>query len=231
MSLCFYAVCATRPRQLGRRRGVARERLRAIACGDLVAVVGEVPSAPSLDAGTLRAYDATMRGLTSAVDAMLPVRFGTILPDAAALCTVVGERRAALTEALALVAGREQMTLRVFGDATRVTVRPSPRRVSPKSGRGAGARYLDARRAAEARAHAVPEIDWLRPALARFVRAERTERHERPPLLASVHHLIPRGRAAAYLAAVDRALRTRRAVRIVASGPSPAWAFASEDVA
>jgi hypothetical protein len=172
-----------------------------------------------------------VRGLTTAVDAMLPVRFGTILPDAAALCAVVAERQTALTEALALVAGREQMTLRVFGAATPARIRPSRRRVPAKSGRGAGARYLESRRAAEDRAHAVPEIDWLRPALARFVRAERTERHERPPLLASVHHLIPRGRAAAYLAAVERALRTRRTVRIVASGPSPAWAFASEEVA
>jgi hypothetical protein len=123
------------------------------------------------------------------------------------------------------------MTLRVFGEAGRSMKRTAPRRAAANTGRGAGARYLDARRAAAARAHAVPEIDWLRPALARFVCAERTERHERPPLLASVHHLIPRGRAEAYLAAVDRARRARRTVRIVASGPSPAWAFASEEVA
>jgi hypothetical protein len=96
---------------------------------------------------------------------------------------------------------------------------------------GAGARYLVARRSAALRARAVPEIDWLRPSLARFVRAERAERHARAPLLASVHHLLPKGRAAAYLAAVDRALRTRRGVRVVASGPWPPWAFASGDVA
>jgi hypothetical protein len=143
---------------------------------------------------------------------------------------VVGERREALTAALALVAGREQMTLRVFGESPGAA--PAPRRASRARGAGrAGTRYLRERRAAAERARAVPEIDWLRPALSRFVRAERTERHARPPLLASVHHLIPRGRAGAYLAAVDRALRSSPVVRVIASGPWPAWAFVSEDVA
>jgi hypothetical protein len=232
VSLCFSALCAERPRNLGRRRGAGREPLRTVACGDLLAVVGEVAAPPALDPPTLRAYEAAVRGLAGAVDAILPVRFGTVFPDEVALRGVVAERREALTAALALVAGREQMTLRVFGDTAAAAPATAPRRVSatPRGGR-AGTRYLGDRRAAAERARAVPEIDWLRPALSRFVRAERTERHARPPLLASVHHLIPRGRASAYLAAVDRALRTSRAVRVVASGPWPPWAFVSEEVA
>lgn len=229
MKLWFYAMCAERPRNLGRRRGAARERLRTVACSDLLAVVGEVAAPPAIDAPTLRAYEAAVRGLATSVDAMLPVRFGTVFADEASLCAVVAERYEALTAALALVAGREQMTLRVFGEAA---APPAPPRAptTPRAGR-TGTHYLGERRAAAEQARAVPEIDWLRPALSRFVRAERTERHARPPLVASVHHLIPRGRAAAYLTAVERALRTPRVVRVVASGPWPPWAFVSDDVA
>jgi hypothetical protein len=204
--------------------------LRAIDCRDLVAIVGEPPLPPVLEPATLRAYEATVRGLATSVDAILPVRFGTVLPDAASVCAVVLERYDALTAALALVAGREQMTLRVFG-VPGATPRAMPERRAPTARGGTGTRYLAARRAADRRARAVPEIAWLRPAIRKFVRAERAERHVQPPLLASVHHLIPRGRAAAYLAAVERASRTRRRVHIVASGPWPPWAFASEDVA
>jgi hypothetical protein len=75
----------------------------------------------------------------------------------------------------------------------------------------------------------VPEIAWLRPALRRLVAAERAERHDAAaPLLASVHHLIPRGEAAAYLSAVAGASSVERPVRVVASGPWPPYAFAPE---
>jgi gas vesicle protein GvpL/GvpF len=249
VSLLLYAVCAKRPRALAGKRGTLGEPLSAIACGDLVAVVGKVASTPPLDASTLRAHEAVVRALAKSVDAILPARFGTLVPDAARVATLVAERREALEDALALVAGREQMTLRVFGAAHDRALPPPARAVTRG---GVGTRYLAARRADDRRARALPEIDWLRPAIKRFVRAERVERHRTPPLVASVHHLIPRGRAADYLAAVARAERRAsrnesaarsqkkrsetsharaRGVRVVASGPWPPWAFAADDVA
>ena len=225
MSVCFYAVCAARPRRLARLRGAGGESLRAIAHGGLVAIVGETAKPLELDAPTLRAYERTVRALATAVDAILPVRFGTVMPDAAAVRTVLGERAASLAAALTLVARREQMTLRVFGEPRKPAWPP------PASDANSGRRYLKARRATLRRARSVPEIAWLRPVLKKYVRAERTERHSRPPLLASVHHLIPRGRAAEYVAAIEQASRTPRRVRVVASGPWPPWAFAAEDVA
>lgn len=227
--ICLYAVCARRPPALTRRRGTCGEPLSAIACGDVVAVVGDVASAPALDAATLRTHDAVVRRLAGSVDALLPVRFGTLFANAPAAVAAVMERHDALAEALALVSGREQMTLRVFGAAA--AARDGAPARSTRAAPTTGAAYMRARQAAERRARRVPEIAWLRPALERFVHAERVERHRTPPLLASVHHLIPRGRAAQYLAAVARASRGARRVRVVATGPSPAWAFGSEDVA
>jgi hypothetical protein len=225
MTLCLYAVSGARPRRLARLRGAANEPLRTIRHGDLLAIVGETSKPLELDAPTLRAYEATIRALASAVEAILTVRFGTTLPDPGSVRAVLADRAAPLAAALTLVARREQMTLRVFGVPQKPT--PPPPAANPNTGR----RYLKARRAALRRTRTVPEIAWLRPVLKKYVRAERTERHSQPPLLASVHHLIPRGRAAQYVAAVERASRTPRRVRVVASGPWPPWAFAAEDVA
>ena len=106
-----------------------------------------------------------------------------------------------------MVRGREQMTLRVYAEAR------APERSS-------GTAYLESLR----RARAVPEIDPLRSALAALIRAERTEPHGES-LVASVYHLIDRGRSAEYLRTLaDVPLE----VRVSASGPWPAWSFAPE---
>jgi len=62
------------------------------------------------------------------------------------------------------------------------------------------------------------------------VRGERRQRHERPPLLASVYHLVPRDGLDAYRAALDAATRKAR-VRVSSSGPWPPYAFAPDALA
>ena len=71
------------------------------------------------------------------------------------------------------------MTLRVWGEQA------APPADAGVSGAGPGARYLAARR----RARQVPEVETLRSRLGALVKAERVERHDRPPLLATVQHL------------------------------------------
>jgi hypothetical protein len=168
----------------------------------------------------LRGHDATVRRLARGVDALLPFRFGTVVPGAGELRRRLAPRAVELRRALALVAGREQMTLRVFG-APAARRRRGP--VARPAGRP-GARYL----AARLREVAVPEIDPIRPAVTAFVRAERAERHQSPPLLASVYHLVDRGRSPAYRAALRRAAPAADGVRLRVSGPWPPYAFAPE---
>jgi hypothetical protein len=103
--------------------------------------------------------------------------------------------------------------LRVHGPAA-----PAPLNAPPAS----GTRYLEDRR----RARKLPELDPLRTALQSLVRAERTERHSEPGLLASVYHLIDKGRAADYARAVETARLD--GLRVLVSGPWPAWSFAPE---
>jgi Gas vesicle synthesis protein GvpL/GvpF len=183
-------------------RGALGEAVRALRSGRLFVLAGEIDEAPELAPDALRAHDGAVRRLAATCAALLPVRFGSVTDE-----VDFAAREEELLEALELVRGREQMTLRVYGDAAPLD-------------RGSGTAYLESLR----RARALPEIDPLRAAVAPFVRAERTDVHE-PPLLASVYHLIDRGSAGAYLGALrDVPL----ALRVTPSGPWPAWSFAPE---
>jgi gas vesicle protein GvpL/GvpF len=186
----------------GEVRGALGEPVRAVRAGALLALAGEVEGAPELTPDAVRAHDAAVRRLAEACPALLPVRFGSVAGE-----LDFSGREAELLEALDLVRGREQMTLRVYGE-------------QPPAERGSGTAYLESLR----RARAVPGIDPLREALAPLVRAERIEAHA-APLLASVYHLIDRGRSKDYLGAVAAVALP---VRIAPSGPWPAWSFAPE---
>jgi Gas vesicle synthesis protein GvpL/GvpF len=185
-------------------RGALGEPIRGVPCGGFFVLAGEVESAPPISADALRAHDAAVRRLAHACAALLPVRFG-----AAVESIDLSHRATELLEALDLVRNREQMTLRVYGEA-----KPAER--------SSGTAYLESLR----RARSVPEIEPLRAALAPLVRAERTQPHGES-LVASVYHLIDRGRSAEYLRKVADVTLD---VRVSASGPWPAWSFAPEAV-
>jgi hypothetical protein len=229
--LYIYALAAEPPTGLP-GTGLAGEALQSIACGPLYALVGSLADRPALDPTALAGHDAAVRRLAAALPALLPVRFGEWAPDGPTLVERLAPRAAELADALTLVRGCVQMTLRVFGSSEAPAPAPdeAPAEVpadcsDPSS--GPGTCYLAARRRALQQAHEVPEIADLRSALQPLLRAERARRHAGGPLLATVCHLIERPRLPAYqeLLAVE-SLRT--AVRIAASGPWPPYAFAPE---
>jgi hypothetical protein len=195
--------------------GVRDEPLRIVEIGGLLALVGDVPEALPPSTATLTAQDAVLRRLATGVDAVLPARFGTLLADDAALAEALVPRRSELTQALVQVAGCEQMTLRVWGEQA------APLAEAAGAGPGPGARYLASRR----RARQVPEVEALRHCLGTLVRAERAERHDRPPLLATVQHLVPRGQSARYLAEVEAAAPRLHPWRVTVTGPWLPYAF------
>jgi hypothetical protein len=219
-----YAVLAEAPRG-DAGAGLGAEPLRLVPIGGVLAVVGDMAAPPAVSPRTLQAHDAVVRRLAAAVDAILPVRFGTLLDGDTALADAIAGRAPRLREALALVAGREQMTLRVFGEAAAIDpVAPALNDLGP------GARYLEDRRRRTRREAEVPELAPLRGRLDPLVRAEQAHRHDAPPLLASVYHLIDRGRAPAYLDAVAAGAAALAPTRAVATGPWPPYAFAPEEL-
>lgn len=223
--LYVYALLAEAPgATLG--RGLGGERLHLVEMEGVRVVAGTLPAVPRPSLPALRRHDAVVRRLAKVTDAVLPVRFGTALTGRAALARALAGQGPALRRALRVVRGREQMTLRVFGVPA-----PSPRPRAVPDGRP-GTRYLAARLAAAVHRTTVPELRMLRRRLAPLVRAERVERHDAPPLLATVYHLVDRGRSAEYLATLDRAVAAPgHRVRVRASGPWPAYGFVPEPAA
>lgn len=223
--LYAFALLSGRPRgPLG--RGFGRESLRLVRCAGLLVTVSRLPATPATSLSALRRHDAVVRRLVRRADGVLPFRFGTFVDDRPTLARRLSARAPALRRALSLVAGREQMTLRVYGPPAR----PSRAR-RPASRHGAGARYLATRLAAARRRRSVPELAPLRAALGPFVVAERAERHDHPPLLASVYHLVERGRSRAYRRAVTTARARLGRVTLSVSGPWPPYAFAPDEAA
>lgn len=196
--LYLYALLDSRPPGVNASLGLARRpreanaglaRLRVVRCGRLFAVVSDVSRPPKITPRTLRAHDAVVRRLATLVDALLPVRFGTVVSSPDELARLIGAREGELREALRLVKGREQMTLRVYGLAATDDAkgdREEKARGDHATGdmseneasQGPGTRHLRRLQIAHRRRTSVPEIAALRDACAPFVHAERVERHD-----------------------------------------------------
>jgi hypothetical protein len=198
--------------------GLAGEPLRLLHCGAFSAVVGEPGGPPHPDRDSLQAQDAVVRRLAERFGALLPARFGEAFADDAALIDRIAGRTSGIADALALVHGCVQMTLRVFGDPG-----PPEERADPTG--GPGTRYLEARRREQERSRSLPEIDPLRETLRPLLRAERIERQEAGRLLGTAYHLVPRERTGAYLAVLEKAGGEIGGRKISASGPWPPYAF------
>jgi gas vesicle protein GvpL/GvpF len=207
--------------------GLSGEPVRLVACDDVFAAVGDVASAPAVDEASLRAHDAAVRRLAAGASALLPARFGSLAADERALCEALRPRLSAFHDGLRAVRGCEQMTLRLARPDAGASAPAAPPETADA---GPGTRYLDARRAAAGDARVIPEVARVLDALAPFVRGERRVRHERPPLLASVYHLVPRESLDAYQAAVTAAAR-EAGLRVSSSGPWPPYAFAPDELA
>jgi hypothetical protein len=203
-------------------RGLSGEALEVVEGASVAAVVGRIGAAPAVREDLLRAHDAVVRAIAARADAVLPARFGSVAADDAEVRAALDEASAAYGGGLDLVRGREQMTLRVLDGAEAAPPPEAPRETAA----GPGARYLAAR-AAESGAAAVPGLGTLLGALAPLVAAESVERHATAPLRASVYHLIARGGVDPYLDALRAAAPRVPWLRVVPSGPWPAYAFAA----
>ncbi|MHB1843623.1 MAG: GvpL/GvpF family gas vesicle protein [Deltaproteobacteria bacterium] len=229
MNLRLYGVALGRARgPLG--LGLDGERLRRLAVGRLRAVIGRAaPDAGAPGTGAILAYDRIVRRLAAKHEAFLPARLQSASLTGEALRAQLSADETALVRRLLEVRGCEQMTLRLYREG------PAARPASPSTrpGAGPGERYLRARHGAWKVATELPELAPLRAALGDDLRGERVRPHGElaPPLVATVCHLVPRGRALAYARAVRRLERALDGWRLVPSGPWPAYAFGPEPLA
>lgn len=210
--MTLYAIVGARPRRsLG--KGVSGKALHVVEAGGAAVVIERAPAA-SATPEAIRAHDRVVRRIAAASPSVLPFRFGSAVRDGAALTAALAPVASAIGRALALVEQCVQFTIRVYGEAS-----PPPR---PARSAGPGARWLGARMAARR----APEIDAVTEATAMFVRAAKTVRHDRAPLVASVYHLVPKASVRRYRAALASSSADLAQVKVETSGPWPAYAFA-----
>src|SRR5262249_35818578 len=93
-----------------------------------------------------------------------------------------------------------------------------------------GTRYLMKRRQASVPPGLARGMEVLRTRLANLVRSERIERHETPPLITTLRHLVSRRAGPAYRAVVEQGIPGLEGVTLRVSGPSPAYAFTPEEI-
>ncbi|HYU33038.1 MAG TPA: GvpL/GvpF family gas vesicle protein [Thermoanaerobaculia bacterium] len=199
--------------------------LRRLDAGPVAAILGEIETPPTATPEALAAHDSVVRRLAERLPALLPARFGQTVPDEQTLRTWIAERERDLLDALALVDGCVQMTLRVFAGPD--APEPPPEASPVSADLGPGARFLHARRDEAVRARSLPEIAPLRDALRPLLRAERIDRSLAPGRLrATAYDLIARGETEAYTRTVAEAAPRLAGWKVTASGPWPPYAFA-----
>jgi hypothetical protein len=242
-----YALITSSPSRVA-GTGVVGERLRAVTAGRVTAVVGELPRALRPTIGNLRRYALVIDSVRARVPSILPARFGTVMTDVDELSLALRSRQDTLRRRLASVRGRVQMTLRVVlgSDSSAALVlesdsgaashasqtrdpsrnasqtRKEPPPISFTNATTRGTRFLQQRAASAARASEIPGFDPIRAAAKRWIREERIEKRAG---VATVNHLVPRGSATAYRAAIERAAE-RAGIRMIVSGPHAPYAFA-----
>jgi Gas vesicle synthesis protein GvpL/GvpF len=211
----LYVYAITEP-GLPRRLRILGHSLHVLPVERVQVVVERRRSPADASPEILQEQHSIVVALAGRSGALLPARFGSLV-DEESLRAMVVEHQPGLVEALNLVRGRQQMTVRVFGAPAAPPPEPGP----PTT----GTKFLEARRA---RAHYVPpEAETIRDVLGGFAAAERVEPGERG-LRVTVFHLVPHDRLNAYR---DRAsvLQSQLApYQVTVTGPWPAFAFVPE---
>jgi hypothetical protein len=183
----------------------------------IYAAVERRDEVPVLSEAALTRQHQVVATLARRVDAILPVRFGSLI-EHDELLRIVHLRGHTLAPALERVRGHEQMTVRVFGASK------APELIA---GPVSGARYLERRRAAQY-GPVSGVADLIRSAVAPLVAVESVEQG-RTHVKATVHHLIRKGRSAEYIQLVnDAASEAALPDRVAVSGPFAPFAFAPD---
>lgn len=201
---------------LPRRFTILGRRLRTLPAGG-VDVIVEAGASPELTADAVRHQHEIVARLAARAPAILPARFGSVAA-APELQTVIAHKRGEIAEALALVRGCAQMTVRVFGSSGSASAAaPAPART--------GTEFMERLRA---RSHEVPpEAAVVSGAMSAHVKAERVAAGERRRLV-TLFHLVPHEGLDAYRKQASSLQELLRPLTVTVTGPWPAFAFGPE---
>jgi hypothetical protein len=189
--------------------------LRAIATRELVAVCAPVED-HEVTSEVLWRYEQVVEALMDDRD-VLPVRYGTRVPDEAAAARVLEANYDQLAERLEFVRGAAELSVRVL-----VQGRPSPRKVRGRA--SSGSEYLRAR-ARETTA----EADAVRAVHAPLSAAARATSLRTPGLSGEIlraAYLVDHERVESYGRLMAELQDANSALRLTCTGPWPPYSFA-----
>lgn len=158
---------------------------------------------------------------------VLPVRFGTIFPDEAAMQAVLVTRYAEFTTGLEHVRGYVELGLRVlWDDDSALALTPDRQQPSHSSGRG----YMLARLEEECKLQVRREqanalAEDIHTPLARLAAETTRQTLMTPRLLLTAAYLVKREQVAAFRQEVEMLNSTYPEVRLLCTGPWPPFSF------
>lgn len=198
--------------------------------GDLAAVVSLLDGAevPPTEANLWR-HEAVVEALM-ADHAVLPVRFGTILPGEAAVQTMLSARYGEFSAALRRVRGRAELGLRVLWEGSR----PWREKGGQRSA-GSGRAYLLARLREEQEMRAWREeaealAEQIHAPLAQLSAESTRQVLTTPLLLLTAAYLIERDQVRAFGQEIEALRKAYPALRFLCTGPWPPYSFVAECV-
>lgn len=223
-----YAVCERPEHAPPGRRGLAQAPLESVVEDQLLAVVtqhAQTPGQPSPDA--LWAHERVVERLM-VEQAVLPVRFGTTLPDADALRAALAARHDVLLVALERVRGRVELGVRAMEIPRDDPAQAPGTQIEPhEPARSAtGREYLLAKLAHNSGAEQTAAA-LHRPLAALAVDARRRPAQRRGELL-HASYLVEHAIVPGFRAAVERLQRDWPAVALLCTGPWPPYSFVAQ---
>lgn len=241
MSLYVYAIVARPCHPPAEWRGLEGGPVSTVCHRSIAAVVSAIAAPPHRDTAALVRHEALVEAL-GVHHRTLPVRFGTVFSDVDAVAEALSERYESLADDLVRIGDKVELGISALPRARRPDVQvaemPPPEIERPAepasraSQGGEGARYLQARRGAYARADAgkaaarqlASDIDL---AVRDYTFDRRLTVVTEGGLVLRAAYLVAPSDVAAVRAAVDDLRGRRGDVAIVLSGPWPPYSFVS----
>lgn len=202
-----------------RRRGLGGATLRALQSDGLAAVYSRHRSLnPRPTPELVMAHERVVE-MVMADGPVLPLRFGTQLPDEEHLAAVLAERRDTLLDALDRVRGQVELALRVF--------REPEREHGKAAGERSGREYLLARVGEHRRAELASRE--LHTPLAALANASVVREHPRPPAILVAAYLVDAEQVPEFRRRADELAAHQENLQVVVTGPLPPYTFAVEE--
>lgn len=207
--------------------------LRTVQGGGLTAIVSDAPEGLRPKRRDLLAHQ-TVLSEAGASGSVLPMRFGSLAPDDAAVAQVLDERADHYRERLAALDGRVEYNVKATHNEEAVLYRvmsenPDLRALAESNRRSGGGSHEDKLRLGEMVAQAVQRLEATDAGGVRRQLEPAAEAVSPGPdstgWLANVSFLVPRDGSARFVEAVDEVRENNPHLELRVNGPLPPYSF------